>query len=259
MNHCHRSNPIPFAAFLQGRPQAVAKLCGSPDFPEICGSVSFYQTPRGVLVAAEVAGLPAAPLRGSDPCQGGTAGWTPVHACRTNPRGFTDTYPDPRADFRSGPNGDSRGDSSYLNEQEGFRDGFGSSCCGSRGNSQNASSNSRGNSQNASPNSCKGRIFGFHIHSGSRCSGNGSDPFADTDGHYNPGGCEHPYHAGDMPPLFGSDGCAYLVFLTNRFTVNEVIGRTVVIHDMPDDFTSQPAGNAGNKIACGVICRPSCR
>lgn len=56
-----------------------------------------------------------------------------------------------------------------------------------------------------------------------------------------------------MPPLFGSSGYAYLAFFTNRFTVPEILGRTVVIHDIPDDFTTQPAGNAGMKIACGVI------
>lgn len=104
---------------------------------------------------------------------------------------------------------------------------------------------------------CRGRVFGFHMHEGNRCTGtssaNGGDPFADTGGHYNPGRCPHPHHAGDFPPLFENNGYAYLAFLTNRFTVREVIGRTVVIHSRPDDFTTQPAGNSGLKIACGVI------
>ena len=56
-----------------------------------------------------------------------------------------------------------------------------------------------------------------------------------------------------MPPLFANAGYAFLVFYTDRFTVPEVVGRTVVIHDMPDDFTTQPAGNSGKKIACGVV------
>ena len=43
------------------------------------------------------------------------------------------------------------------------------------------------------------------------------------------------------------------VFLTDRFRLDEVIGRTVVIHENADDFTTQPAGNAGARIACGVI------
>jgi len=41
--------------------------------------------------------------------------------------------------------------------------------------------------------------------------------------------------------------------LTDKFTVEEIIGKTIIIHNMPDDFTSQPAGNAGQKIACGII------
>ena len=100
---------------------------------------------------------------------------------------------------------------------------------------------------------CDDRIFAFHIHSGSDCSGNEQDPFANAKTHYNPDDCPHPYHAGDMPPLFSNDGKAFSVFLTGRFTISEIIDKTVVIHDMPDDFTSQPAGNAGEKIACGII------
>ena len=100
---------------------------------------------------------------------------------------------------------------------------------------------------------CKSPVFAFHIHGGSDCSGNEEDPFADAGTHYNPTDCPHPYHAGDMPPLFGAGGRAFLAFLTDRFTVREILGKTVIIHDRPDDFTTQPSGNAGNKIACGVI------
>ncbi|MDD6094940.1 MAG: superoxide dismutase family protein, partial [Clostridia bacterium] len=102
---------------------------------------------------------------------------------------------------------------------------------------------------------CRGHIFGFHIHEGEKCSGNEKDPFAHTGTHYNPGECEHPNHAGDMPSLFGNGGIALSLFLTDRFSVREVIGRTAVIHSMPDDFTSQPSGNSGEKIACGEILR----
>ena len=90
-----------------------------------------------------------------------------------------------------------------------------------------------------------------HIHEGGACTGDG---FADTGGHYNPAGADHPCHAGDLPPLFATGGGrAELRVLTDRFSVREIIGRTVVIHSGPDDFTTQPAGNAGSKIACGVI------
>lgn len=101
-------------------------------------------------------------------------------------------------------------------------------------------------------------FFAFHIHNGTQCTGNKSDPFANAEGHYNPDNCLHPCHAGDMPPLLSANGKAVLVFFTNRFTVSEILDKTVIIHDMPDDFTTQPSGNAGEKIACGII-KPICR
>lgn len=100
---------------------------------------------------------------------------------------------------------------------------------------------------------CGGAFFGFHIHTGDACTGTEEEPFANVNGHYNPDGCDHPYHRGDMPPLIGSDGDAYLSFLTNRITVAEIIGKTVIIHGNPDDFHTQPSGNVGPMIACGVI------
>lgn len=100
---------------------------------------------------------------------------------------------------------------------------------------------------------CKQPIFAFHIHSGGKCEGNESDPFSGADGHYDPNGCPHPFHAGDLPPLFGANGKAFSIVLTDRFTISEIIGKTVIIHAHSDDFVTQPAGNAGEKMACGVI------
>jgi Cu-Zn family superoxide dismutase len=100
---------------------------------------------------------------------------------------------------------------------------------------------------------CKTDIFGFHIHDGVSCTGNENNPFADADGHYNPGGCEHPNHAGDLPPLFGNDGYAWSAVLTDRFKIEDIAGHTIVIHRDPDDFTTQPSGRAGEMIACGAI------
>lgn len=100
---------------------------------------------------------------------------------------------------------------------------------------------------------CSDPVFGFHIHSGGTCSGNMEDQFADALAHYNPERCMHPFHAGDMPPLFGNKGYAFQTFLTDRFSVGEVIGKTVIIHSMPDDFKSQPGGDSGMKIACGQV------
>lgn len=100
---------------------------------------------------------------------------------------------------------------------------------------------------------CRSGVFGFHIHGGECCSGNAEDPFANAGMHYNPGDLPHPYHAGDMPPLFSNCGYAFGVFLTDRFALRDVIGKAVIVHSKPDDFTTQPAGNSGEKIACGII------
>lgn len=95
-------------------------------------------------------------------------------------------------------------------------------------------------------------FFALHIHEGGDCGG---EDFADTGGHYNPCGEAHPRHAGDLPPLLSRNGRAVLAVETGRFAPCDVIGRTVVIHSGADDFHSQPAGNAGRKIGCGVIRR----
>lgn len=144
-------------------PVASAIIRGSTAYPEIKGTVVFRQTPRGVLVSAEILGLPI------------------------------------------------------------------------------------------SDSTCGGNFFGFHIHEGDTCAQSQAEPFPDTLGHYNPNACPHPFHAGDLPPLISSGGIAVSVCLTDRFSLNDVIGKTVVIHLSPDDFTTQPAGNSGTKIACGVI------
>lgn len=96
-------------------------------------------------------------------------------------------------------------------------------------------------------------FFGFHIHEGSSCTGNDKDPFADTKGHYNPEQTPHPKHAGDLPPLLADHGNAWMSVYTTRFFPEDVVGRTVVIHSMTDDFRTQPSGDSGEKIACGLI------
>ena len=122
-----------YGEILEEQPDAIAVIQGGSEYPDIRGEVWLYQLKSGVLVAAEVYGLP---------------------------------------------------------KQEG---------------------------------QCDSRIFGFHL------------------------------HAGDLPPLFGCNGYAVSIFLTDRFLVADVIGKTMILHDRPDDFKTQPAGDAGEKIACGVI------
>lgn len=96
-------------------------------------------------------------------------------------------------------------------------------------------------------------FLGFHIHKGESCSGDINDPFADADGHYNPKNVTHPGHAGDLPVLLVNQGTVWMAVYTTRFFPEEVIGHTVIVHSMPDDFRRQPAGNSGVKIACGEI------
>lgn len=100
---------------------------------------------------------------------------------------------------------------------------------------------------------CRRTVLGMHIHEGRRCSGNEQDPFADTGAHYDTSDCPHPYHQGDLPPVFVNDGLAWGAVITDKFTLEEIRGRAVIIHQMPDDFMTQPSGNSGAKIACGII------
>lgn len=92
-----------------------------------------------------------------------------------------------------------------------------------------------------------GTFHGFHIHAGESCM----DMM--EGGHYNPTNQPHPEHAGDMPPLLSNNGMAFSSFYTNRFYPEDIVGKVVIIHAMPDDFKTQPSGNSGAIIACGQI------
>lgn len=94
-----------------------------------------------------------------------------------------------------------------------------------------------------------GQFYGTHIHETGDCT----LPFDKTGNHYNPDSLPHPNHAGDLPPLLGNEGYAYSVVYTDRFELPDIIGRSLIIHSAPDDFTTQPSGNSGDKIGCGVI------
>jgi superoxide dismutase, Cu-Zn family len=104
----------------------------------------------------------------------------------------------------------------------------------------------------------------FHIHAVGRCE----PPFTTAGGHFNPGGKKHGLlvgdgpHAGDMPNLHvPADGQLVVEVLNTAVTLekgkpNSVFhpdGTAVVIHAGKDDYKSDPAGNAGDRIACGVI------
>ncbi|HLQ00800.1 MAG TPA: superoxide dismutase family protein [Burkholderiales bacterium] len=102
---------------------------------------------------------------------------------------------------------------------------------------------------------------GFHIHEKGDCS---SGDGMSAGGHFNPLGKPHAHpstperHAGDMPALKAdANGNATLSTELDVITVTEgptsIIGRGLIVHAQPDDFKTQPTGNAGARIACGVI------
>lgn len=92
-------------------------------------------------------------------------------------------------------------------------------------------------------------FYGFHIHDIGDCS----HDFANTGGHYNPNNQLHPYHAGDLPPITSYDGYSWMYVYIQQLRLEDVIGRSIIVHKMADDFTTQPSGNSGEKIACGIV------
>lgn len=100
---------------------------------------------------------------------------------------------------------------------------------------------------------CPEDFFGLHIHQGETCTGTPEWPFADAGGYFQLAECPHPAHTGDLPPLLGCRGHAFSSFLTDRFRVEQIIGRTLIVHAHRDDFSTQPSGDAGAMIACGQI------
>ncbi len=96
--------------------------------------------------------------------------------------------------------------------------------------------------------------FGFHLHENGSCeAGNPEAPFEAAGQHWNPDNQPHGNHAGDFPVLFSNDGFSRMCFFTNRFQPEDVIGKTVIIHQSPDDYRTQPAGDSGKRLACGLI------
>lgn len=101
------------------------------------------------------------------------------------------------------------------------------------------------------PNHPESGFFAMHIHENGDCRA----PFDKTGMHYNPTNQPHPQHAGDLLPLLSNRGYAWNLFYDERFAIDDVIGRSVIIHADRDDFTTQPSGDSGEKIGCGTIRR----
>lgn len=91
--------------------------------------------------------------------------------------------------------------------------------------------------------------FAFHLHESDTCGAAHTDtPFEAAGGHWNPDGDPHGNHAGDFPLLFSNGGTAKMLFFTNRFHPEDIVGMSVVIHSSPD--TSE---ESGRRIACGAV------
>ena len=106
-----------------------------------------------------------------------------------------------------------------------------------------------------------GAEHGFHIHEAGDCS---SGDGMSAKGHFNPQGKPHgnpasaERHAGDLPSLKAEkNGRAKLDVVVEGITLTpgpaSIVGRGLIIHADPDDFKTQPTGNAGARLACGVI------
>lgn len=95
---------------------------------------------------------------------------------------------------------------------------------------------------------------GFHLHVTGSCEINDPEnPFLSAGEHYNPENTPHGNHAGDFPVIFSNNGYSRMCFYTNKFTVFDVLNKAVIIHQSPDDYRTEPAGNSGKRIGCGII------
>ena len=98
---------------------------------------------------------------------------------------------------------------------------------------------------------------GFHVHEAGDCS---APDATSAKGHFNPGGKPHgnptsgEHHAGDLPALKAdAKGVAKLDTTLSGISVASISGRGLIVHADPDDYKTQPTGNSGARVACGVI------
>ena len=104
-----------------------------------------------------------------------------------------------------------------------------------------------------------GAEHGFHVHDKGDCS---SGDGMSTGGHFNPTAASHGHHGqghvGDLPPLQAdAQGVARINFTSTSLSLTDaktsVVGHGLIVHRDPDDYTTQPTGNSGPRVACGVI------
>lgn len=105
-----------------------------------------------------------------------------------------------------------------------------------------------------------GQTHGFHIHQYGDCS---AADGTSAGGHFNPTGSRHggpdheERHVGDLGNIVADDnGLAQISFVDSHLAMDgshSILGRGVIIHANADDLESQPTGDAGGRISCGVI------
>jgi len=108
-----------------------------------------------------------------------------------------------------------------------------------------------------------GKWVGLHVHETGKCDH--TDGHQSASGHFNPTSKDHGFrmangpHAGDFPNQYVSgDGILRAELFNAALSLDEkaetgIVGRALIVHANPDDYESQPSGNAGDRLACGVI------
>lgn len=108
-------------------------------------------------------------------------------------------------------------------------------------------------------------VHGIHIHMGGSCADTAGDAGVVAAGaagaHWNPAAKKHGelgadggvHHAGDLGNVTVTNGSGGKTVLTTEWKVSDVVGKTVVLHMNADDLVTDPTGNSGARIACGVI------
>lgn len=108
--------------------------------------------------------------------------------------------------------------------------------------------------------------FGFHVHEKGDCS---APDGSSAGGHFNPTQAQHgnptgpSHHAGDMPNIkSNAEGVAQVDTTEAGTSLHgdpgmDLMGKAIVVHESPDDYATQPSGNSGKRVACGVIAAPS--